>query len=109
MCDSPRNSEHALFYDPLQPLGYGGAVKIFYDFINELIKYKGVCRAAPGFAQVGLLALAFILCMGLAEAWPCIHWAWMRGDPISPSFLCHPGGRRPFSLQQTQIDVAEPQ
>ena len=44
--------------------------------------------------------------MGLAEAWPCIHWAWRCGDPI---FLCHPGGRRRFSLQPTKIDVAEPQ
>ena len=47
--------------------------------------------------------------MGLAEAWPCIHWAWRCGDPIPLSNLCHPGGRRRFSLQPTQIDVAEPQ
>ena len=65
MCDSPRNSEHALFYDNLQPLVCGGDVNIFYDFINELINYKGVCRAAwlkpgPVFTGPGCEEIPFL-------------------------------------------------
>ena len=42
--------QHSLFYDRkhhLQPLGHGGAVKIFSQIIADLINNKSVCRAAP--------------------------------------------------------------
>ena len=50
---------HSLFYyckHHLQPLGHGGAVKIFSQRVTELpiqsINYRGYCRAAPGFKRV---------------------------------------------------------
>ena len=40
----------------MQPLGRGGALKIFSKTITELINQSvnngGVCRAAPGFARI---------------------------------------------------------